>query len=1010
MGSVRVLSLLCTCTLALAAQEPYQHPTLRVPRLKEPPKLDGKLGAGEWDGASAIAGLVNHGLGGALAPQPQQVTFYLAYDDAHLYLAMHSPNPPGKYPVAWCGEPDNYAIHQDDHIEWQICKHDRAKAKKRGFGFYKVFVNPLGTQFDQQLYSAKGTDNRWSTGGETRCSITPEAWQLEMSISLKNLGEESLDGRSYVMHIVRADPGNQNLAYLAWAPGGWLAWDGFGEAVFAPEAPAVQLRSVGELTAGHLDAKLVVRASGKALDVSTRVRVTNAAGKELFTQTRTLEVKPQRSAESRFQKRDLPLSDKGNHLWIEARAGDKLLYHNRVLVNRLSPEQREKFVQGWIACYGDKPPAAIKPAEELPDSLLARMAGGRKKLRPLEEGFTKALKNANLDQAEALCRQMIKVAPSAPAGYYNLACLHARRGEREQALKLLEQAIDHGFNNVLHLKADPDLHCLHDELPFVALVEKAAARKPETSHSAVEPFLVTSQTAWVADANVELHPELRIPFARYRFGKDGPGGRKVTNVRGKAGELLRQWYAEGTAAGNWGDLYDNRDGDHSNMNRVLFPQLTWIEYTNHAKDARLHWGLAGSIVHEGVVIGNASVAQTSGPFWRSMPRLACGNQESADFLYWQYAHSQLYVYPGHVDYPRNEKELTGEGGRKRSDVFVTNTPYLIASQGSSSSDKPFLRALAATMAAFRPEVKKFLIQNGLLCPTLQLIFRMSNKPVAKPEDYLTGAAHPTVFAGGSINLEKMVTTAHEMTLDTVPPFVQLRVVEEDRPVNGRDFFAAPGRRETLFDTPCAIARVFRGVQQPRRLVVSAEASRDVHDRELTFRWAVLRGDAEAIRIRPLNKSGSLVELSVPYHPCRPVASGAVLESNRVDIGVFVNNGVYFSAPGFITFYSLDHEQREYDDKGRIQRITYTGAKERGDYVDPAVALPKSWRDEYHYGKDGKLTGWTRQRGDTKEEFNAEGKRIVRRDENGRPAETRAVSYMVRPRKPNQAPMIEPAED
>ena len=71
---------------------------------------------------------------------------------------------------------------------------------------------------------------------------------------------------------------------------------------------------------------------------------------------------------------------------------------------------------------------------------------------------------------------------------------------------------------------------------------------------------------------------------------------------------------------------------------------------------------------------------------------------------------------------------------------------------------------------------------------------------------------------------------------------------------------------------------------------------------------------------------------------------------------------------------------------------------------------KSWRDVYHHDKTGKMTGWTRQRGDVVEKFDTNGNRIVRADEDGHAAETRAVRYGVRHRKPNEVPVIEPIED
>ena len=48
----------------------------------------------------------------------------------------------------------------------------------------------------------------------------------------------------------------------------------------------------------------------------------------------------------------------------------------------------------------------------------------------------------------------------------------------------------------------------------------------------------------------------------------------VAKGLGAAGELLRQWDAAHTAAGNHGDLYDNHDGGHSVMKCENLPQFT----------------------------------------------------------------------------------------------------------------------------------------------------------------------------------------------------------------------------------------------------------------------------------------------------------------------------------------------------------------------------------------------------------------------------------------------------
>src|SRR5215470_7335669 len=62
-----------------------------------------------------------------------------------------------------------------------------------------------------------------------------------------------------------------------------------------------------------------------------------------------------------------------------------------------------------------------------------------------------------------------------------------------------------------------------------------------------------------------LHAELRT--------------KPITTARGEVGDLLRGWWKEGTAAGNVGDFYDNRDGKHSDLDTSPYPQLQRFKYT-----------------------------------------------------------------------------------------------------------------------------------------------------------------------------------------------------------------------------------------------------------------------------------------------------------------------------------------------------------------------------------------------------------------------------------------------
>lgn len=601
--------------------------------------------------------------------------------------------------------------------------------------------------------------------------------------------------------------------------------------------------------------------------------------------------------------------------------------------------------------------------------------------------------------AEDLYKKVVEADPQFGEAYYNLACAQARQNKKQAALSNLERAVTDEAVDAEKLKSDEDMASLRNDERFQELVKRAETTVSNKASRGRPRAVIVDGVATVTEENTYWSNGLGA--LGVRFDPDTAPLATVPIIRGfdRAGDLLRKWQAEGTAAGNRGDLYDNHDSDHSNMDYAAFPQLSRIEFCDAAKAKHLHHGLQVHFLYNCPTIGNSSTALVSGPFWRSQPRAALTTPSAAAMLYWQYGSNHLYVYPEHRDYDPGHN---GENGKGHGDVFPANTPYTIVSQGSSGSDRPFLHAAAATLAAFRPEVKKALVESRSLMPTVQMVFRMSNKQVASPDDYLTGKAHPPVFQGEQIDLEKMVTLAHSMTADVLPPVAELQVLEEDKPVLGRDYFdVAP--REHLIDTPAAMARVVKGSAYMRRMVVSAAPSRDPRKKPLAYHWVVLRGDAERIKINRRNADGSEVELLVPYHQRRPILPGSEMESNRVDIGLFVHNGTYYSAPAFVCLQYLDNEKREYDAQQRIASIDYTDPVASKNYVDPAIDFRKDWRDDYHYDPAGKLLGWTRRRGQAVQEFTADG-RLVTKAEPGQPVETRAVRYVPQIR-PNEAPIL-----
>lgn len=427
------------------------------------------------------------------------------------------------------------------------------------------------------------------------------------------------------------------------------------------------------------------------------------------------------------------------------------------------------------------------------------------------------------------------------------------------------------------------------------------------------PVAVTDGVAEVVlgEAPVPTDRPIRVPLVF----PPGPKAPVVSeDQQTEAERLLARLIARGVAAGHHGDLYDNRDRAHSNLPIGKFPQLVRTIYGPRLTEVNLDYGAAGPFLFDAPVIGNSSTALTAGPLWRSQGRLLLTRAGGPEALYQAYRAGQIYVYPEHRDHDP-----------AWGDLFPANTPYFLISQGSSSSDQTHLHALALILAAFQPQTKARLIEEGLLGAAVQMVYRRSRAPVLSRAAYLNGAAHPSVFDGAEVNGARAVTLANAMAADAIPPLVTLDVLEES-------WTAA----ERFFDTPAAVARIWRAEAGRQTMVVTAAGTRDPNGRDLAFEWVVLRGDPSKVRVN-VQGGGRAARIEVDWQAAGSVPGAEGLLSSRVDIGVFASNGIHNSAPSFVSILLPRHERRVYGPgpEGPILREIDRGP--RPDvYADPIL--------------------------------------------------------------------------
>ncbi len=77
---------------------------------------------------------------------------------------------------------------------------------------------------------------------------------------------------------------------------------------------------------------------------------------------------------------------------------------------------------------------------------------------------------------------------------YNMACIYARAGRNEDALRMLEQTISKGYKNIGHLKTDYDLDSLRDMPAFQKLIESLELSVPSDAENQNEESEGTYET------------------------------------------------------------------------------------------------------------------------------------------------------------------------------------------------------------------------------------------------------------------------------------------------------------------------------------------------------------------------------------------------------------------------------------------------------------------------------------------------------------------------------------
>lgn len=262
---VALCATICFAASSLAGGLAYDEqfvPRFNVPRMSKSPTIDGTIGADEWREAVKVMGVV---WTSSLAYRDRPISFWVAWDPQHIYIAARSDILPGHRLYRSKREKYTAGVVFDDSYELGVFLHDRNKLPGQVSSFLKFVINSLGSGEFMKLYPSIGQNlfnwrpnmaiaNRiHETGGK-------QWWEMELAADLADLEMPVEHKAGDKMDILLAAPlKNPDWQWLdVPSASGHLEHYGFPRTVLTADKPYVQIEELSGLHDGRLDLKSVI--------------------------------------------------------------------------------------------------------------------------------------------------------------------------------------------------------------------------------------------------------------------------------------------------------------------------------------------------------------------------------------------------------------------------------------------------------------------------------------------------------------------------------------------------------------------------------------------------------------------------------------------------------------------------------------------------------------------------------------------------------------------------------
>lgn len=192
-----------------ALKKAQEQKVVRAIRLNHLVKIDGLLEEEVWKTNPPVSDFLQRDpVDGAPASEKTEV--WVAYDEAHLYVAAycHDSDPAGI--IGRLGRRDSVV-----DSDWFFFAVDPYFDRRGGYFFG---VNPAGSIVDQVLFNDVGEDESWDGIWEAKVARVEDGWTLEMKIPFNQLRFPRKDRYVWGVQFQRIIKRKQEKLYYAWVP------------------------------------------------------------------------------------------------------------------------------------------------------------------------------------------------------------------------------------------------------------------------------------------------------------------------------------------------------------------------------------------------------------------------------------------------------------------------------------------------------------------------------------------------------------------------------------------------------------------------------------------------------------------------------------------------------------------------------------------------------------------------------------------------------------------------